>query len=164
MSEEIEKENRKQEQNPLTCRLGESSPSSPPGPKGQGGLLPPPRASKLLGGMPPSQQSTQLSLPSPPAPLETSNRATQLLDEHASIPPLWIHPHPLSRQARRRAERRRRHGLKNSWPPSSPRRTELSTVIFVLDFVFTQGIAPQIELEHTESSPRPRRTRKLSSS
>ena len=83
---------------------------------------------------------------------------------HDPIPPLCTRSRSPSRPARRRTERRRRHGLRNSRPTSSSCCTELSTVIAVLDFVVTQEITHQFEPDATQSSPRPRRKREPSSS
>ena len=56
---------------------------------------------------------------------------------HASIPPLWRRPHPLSRQARRRPERRCRHAVKNAWP-SSPRSCPVLSLLLVVPIFITE--------------------------
>src|ERR1043165_8930018 len=97
---------------PLPVAQGEAQPAQP----ASSLCRVPPRASKLLGGMPPNQPSTATTLPSPRAPPEPPSRPWRRISvPRTHFPP----PEPPSlapSTSSTKTERRHRHGLKNSRP------------------------------------------------
>src|SRR4051812_33684940 len=93
-----ENKNRKRSRNHLPDAQGEGGPASPPGPPGARGSSSPSRASKLLGGMPPSQPGDRhaTSLPGGlPGVLIAPWRRTQVPRLHFPPPELSHLPLPL---------------------------------------------------------------------
>src|ERR1041385_2447029 len=96
----------------LPVAQGGAGPASPPGPPGARGSSSPPRAPKLLGGMPPSQPGAtrRRRAPSRP-PRALFSRPGDVSQPPQFIPPLLVVFHFLSRPIRRRPK------LHRSAPP-----------------------------------------------
>src|SRR3954468_24082683 len=101
-NKKIEKEIRQRKDRSLPLAQGEAQQPSP--------CRQPPRASKMLGGMPPSQPSTATTLPPPRAPPAPSTPATETLGlSCVHSPPLQSLSLSLPRRTQRRPQQTGEH-------------------------------------------------------
>src|ERR1041385_2804867 len=112
-------------------------PTQPSRPTGAAGSSSPPRASKLLGGMPPSRPWTTRRRRGPSRPPRASfSRLETPWSTPPPFPPLQSFFPSSYARIRRRPKLHRSAPPWTTWPPCPRTPTSKSTVFLVLDFVF----------------------------